>query len=91
MLADLKIPGALLRNKRRLETAMRASRLPAVKTVARFDFAFQPSIKLEPATPDDTSLAGTIERVAVEHGRRAKWDRQIWRTRGLESTCSGAF
>ena len=36
-----------LRNDRRLETAMRASRLPAVKTLAEFDFAFQPSIKRE--------------------------------------------
>ena len=34
-----------LRNNRRLETAMRASRLPAVKTLAQFDFAFQPSLK----------------------------------------------
>ena len=36
-----------LRNNRRLETAMRSSRLPAVKTLAQFDFAFQPSIKRE--------------------------------------------
>ena len=36
-----------LRNDRRPETAMRASRLPAVKTLAEFDFAFQPSIKRE--------------------------------------------
>ena len=36
-----------LRNDGRLETAMRASRLPAVKTLADFDFAFQPSIKRE--------------------------------------------
>jgi DNA replication protein DnaC len=36
-----------LRNNRRLKTAMRASRLPAVKTLADFDFSFQPSIKRE--------------------------------------------
>ena len=36
-----------LRNNRRLNTAMRASRLPAVKTLAQFDVAFQPSIKHE--------------------------------------------
>ena len=36
-----------LRNNRRLQAAMRASRLPAVKTLAAFDFAFQPSIKRE--------------------------------------------
>ena len=37
----------VLRNNRRLQTAMRASRLPAVKTLEQFDFAFQPSIKRE--------------------------------------------
>ena len=36
-----------LRNNRRLKAAMRSSRLPAVKTLDRFDFAFQPSIKRE--------------------------------------------
>lgn len=36
-----------LRNNRRLQAAMRASRLPAVKTLADFDFSFQPSIKRE--------------------------------------------
>ena len=35
-----------LRNNRRLP-AMRSSRLPAVKTLAQFDFTFQPSIKRE--------------------------------------------
>src|SRR6266567_2403811 len=51
-LADLKMPGALealddilRRNQRRLQTAMRAARLPAVKTLADFDFTFQPSVK----------------------------------------------
>lgn len=34
-----------LRNNRRLEAAMRSSRLPAVKTLEDFDFTFQPSIK----------------------------------------------
>ena len=36
-----------LRNNRRLRAAMRSSRLPAVKTLDQFDFAFQPSIKRE--------------------------------------------
>ena len=36
-----------LRNSRRLATAMRSSRLPALKTLADFDFSFQPSIKRE--------------------------------------------
>ena len=34
-----------LRNNRRLKTAMRSSRLPAVKTLESFDFSFQPSLK----------------------------------------------
>jgi DNA replication protein DnaC len=36
-----------LRNNRRLQTAMRSSRLPAVKLLTDFDFTFQPSIKRE--------------------------------------------
>ncbi len=34
-----------LRNNRRLQAAMRSSRLPSVKTLEAFDFSFQPSIK----------------------------------------------
>jgi DNA replication protein DnaC len=37
----------MLRNNRRLQAAMRSSRLPAVKTLETFDFSFQPSIKRE--------------------------------------------
>ena len=36
-----------LRNNRRLQAAMRSSRLPIVKTLADFDFSFQPSVKRE--------------------------------------------
>ena len=36
-----------LRNNRRLQTAMRSSRLPAIKLLEQFDFAFQPSIRRE--------------------------------------------
>jgi len=36
-----------LRNDRRLLAAMRSSRLPAIKTLADFDFSFQPSLKRE--------------------------------------------
>ena len=36
-----------LRNSRRLEAAMRSSRLPYVRTLENFDFSFQPSIKRE--------------------------------------------
>lgn len=36
-----------LRNARRLQTAMRSSRLPSIKTLEDFDFSFQPSIQRE--------------------------------------------
>ncbi len=36
-----------LRNNRRLQAAMRSSRLPAVKTLDEFDFTFQPSLRRE--------------------------------------------
>ena len=36
-----------LRNNRRLQAAMRSSRLPAVKMLSDFDFSFQPSIRRE--------------------------------------------
>jgi DNA replication protein DnaC len=36
-----------LRNNRRLQAAMRSSRLPAVKRLQEFDFTFQPSVKRE--------------------------------------------
>ena len=36
-----------LRNNRRLQAAMRSSRLPAIKTLEDFDFSFQPSIERE--------------------------------------------
>ena len=36
-----------LRNNRRLQAAMRSSRLPAIKTLEQFDFSFQPSIHRE--------------------------------------------
>jgi DNA replication protein DnaC len=49
-----------LRNNRRLEAAMRSSRLPAVKTLADFDFSFQPSIKREQI--DSLHSLGFVER-----------------------------
>lgn len=36
-----------LRNNHRLRTAMRSSRLPAIKTLQQFDFTFQPSVRRE--------------------------------------------
>ena len=49
-----------LRNSRRLQTAMRSSRLPAVKTLADFDFSFQPSVKREQI--DSLHELGFVER-----------------------------
>ncbi len=49
-----------LRNTRRLQAAMRSSRLPAVKTLADFDFAFQPSLKREQI--DSLHTLGFVER-----------------------------
>ena len=46
-IARLLMAQITLRNNRRLEAAMRSSRLPAVKTLEEFDFSFQPSIKRE--------------------------------------------
>ncbi|HVH66292.1 MAG TPA: ATP-binding protein [Gemmatimonadales bacterium] len=44
-MAELLGSHIALRNQRRLQTAMRSARLPAVKTLADFDFSFQPSVK----------------------------------------------
>ena len=49
-----------LRNNRRLQAAMRSSRLPVVKTLEDFDFSFQPSIKREQI--DSLHELGFLER-----------------------------
>jgi DNA replication protein DnaC len=49
-----------LRNNRRLQAAMRSSRLPTAKTLADFDFSFQPSIKREQI--DSLHTLGFIDR-----------------------------
>lgn len=49
-----------LRNNRRLQAATRSSRLPVVKTLADFDFAFQPSVKREQL--ESLHTLGFIER-----------------------------
>lgn len=49
-----------LRNNRRLQAAMRSSRLPAVKTLTDFDFSFQPSLKREQM--ESLATLGFIER-----------------------------
>ena len=49
-----------LRNNRRLQAAMRSSRLPVVKTLADFDFTFQPTVKREQL--ESLHTLGFIER-----------------------------
>ena len=49
-----------MRNNRRLQAAMRSSRLPCVKTLKDFDFSFQPSIKREQI--DSLHELGFVER-----------------------------
>jgi DNA replication protein DnaC len=49
-----------LRNHRRLSAAMRSSRLPVVKTLADFDFSFQPSLKREQI--ESLHTLGFVER-----------------------------
>lgn len=49
-----------LRNNRRLVAAMRSSRLPAMKTLADFDFSFQPSLKREQI--ESLHTLGFVER-----------------------------
>jgi DNA replication protein DnaC len=49
-----------LRNNRRLQAAMRSSRLPAVKTLSDFDFSFQPSLKREQI--ESLATLGFVER-----------------------------
>jgi DNA replication protein DnaC len=49
-----------LRNNRRLQVAMRSSRLPAVKRLTEFDFSFQPSLRREQM--DSLHELGFVER-----------------------------
>ena len=69
----------VLRNNRRLQTAMHSSRLPAVKTLDQCDFAFQPSIKREQV--ESLHELGFLDRQenVILLGRPA-WERLIWRS-----------
>ena len=74
-----------LRNNRRLQAAMRSSRLPAVKTLAQFDFTFQPSIKREQI--ESLHELGFLDRAEKRHPARPAWSGQdasgdsAWRSR----------
>ena len=79
----------MLRNNRRLQAAMRSSRLPAIKTLDDFDFSFQPSIKREQIDGRSTSL-GFLERTgrtSASSARRASARRMA---RDQPCHCGGA-
>ena len=72
-----------LRNNRRLQAAMRSSRLPAVKQLRDFDFTFQPSLRREQI--ESLHELGFVERRenVIFWGRQASarrtW-RSVWRS-----------
>lgn len=72
-----------LRNNRRLQAAMRSSKLPAVKTLESFDFSFQPSIKREQI--ESLHELGFIDRrenvvlLGPPGSARLTW-RSVWRS-----------
>jgi hypothetical protein len=61
-----------LRNNRRLQAAMRSSRLPAVKMLSDFDFTFQPSIKRE-------QIESLHELGFIERKENVIFPRPTWR------------
>ncbi len=68
-----------LPNNRRLQTAMRSSRLPVVKTLDQFDFSFQPSIKREQI--ESLHELGLLERAETSScSDRRESARPIWRS-----------
>lgn len=83
----------LLRSNRRLQAAMRSSRLSAVETLDQFDFSFQPSIKQEPIESlHELGFLARVENVTLLGPRgwaRPTW-RSVWRSptpsRGARST-----
>lgn len=68
-----------LRNNRRLQAAMRSSRLPAVKQFHDFDFTFQPSLRREQI--ESLHELGFVERREnVIFSGRPAWARHTWRS-----------
>ena len=63
-----------LRNNRRLQAAMRSSRLPAVKRLTEFDFSFQPSLRREQM--ESLHELGFVERRDGAQKRLPLGDRQ---------------
>ena len=68
-----------LRNNRRLQAAMRSSRLPTVKTLAQCDFAFSrasSASRSRACTSWDSSTAARTSSCSARRG----WARRIWRS-----------
>jgi DNA replication protein DnaC len=65
-----------LRNARRLQTAVRSARLPAIKTLADYDFSFQPSVKRE-----QIENLHTLGLYRAQRGMSCSWDRPVWANR----------
>lgn len=71
-----------LRNNRRLQVAMRSSRLPAIKTLQDFDFTFQPSLRREQM--ESLHELGFVERrenvvlLGPPGVGNPEWARRIW-------------
>lgn len=66
-----------LRNNRRLQAAMRSSRLPAVKTLSDFDFSFQPSLKREQIESLSTLGSSNARRMSSS-STPPVWARHTW-------------
>ena len=73
-----------LRNNRRLQAAMRSSRLPAIKRLTEFDFSFQPSLRREQMESlhelGFVSGAKMSSSSAHQASGRRTW-RSVWRSR----------
>ncbi len=69
-----------LRNNRRLVAAMRSSRLPAVTTLADFDFSFQPGLKREQVDSLHALWASSSARKTSCSSGHPAWARPTWRS-----------
>ena len=68
-----------LRNNRRLQAAMRSSRLPAVKQLRDFDFTFQPSLRREQIEVSTSWALSSAGRMSSSSDRPAS-ARRTWRS-----------
>ncbi len=69
-LDNLLLEELTLRDNRRVSTALRMSRLTTVKTLAGFDFAFQPSLAVIDGAMNGPSFIAYVEQVLAPSLRR---------------------